>query len=285
MNAKVMAIVLIVTAAALFSGFIMYQTLTSNNSSYLPEENLELSNQHAWYNQSGWAEAAIAVVNVGERDTILRKITIQSIESKWSDVYYWRTDTGPISNELKQTPNELSGSSFSILVDGQQRSFQQASSELALNSGWTIVLYVMNPGNLTAGQHIANQEVTIAVFSVNKLYYEQASLGIILYTPPAPPAPPQELKVLGHTWAMGNTAITLTVKNTGTETLTIVEVRINDVKASSVTYISGNASLQAGGTATLRIASIGASFTSGVKYEFAVLTAAGNKYTYAATAP
>lgn len=50
------------------------------------EESLQLSNQHVWYNQSGWVEAAIVVVNNGEKDAVLRKITARSIESKWSDI-------------------------------------------------------------------------------------------------------------------------------------------------------------------------------------------------------
>jgi len=281
MNVKVMALAFIVSAVGLFSGFIMFQTLTNNGGNSLPEENLELSNQHAWYNQSGWAEAAIAVVNVGERDTVLRKITVRSIESKWSDIYYWRTDTGPISNELKQTSTALSGNSFNILVDGQQRSFQQATSELALTSGWTIVLYIRNPGNLTAGQQGVSQEITIAVFSENKLYYKQAPLDIT-YTF----MKTEELKIQSHTWATSRTSISITVKNTGTGAMTISEWRINDVAANNVTYTTGSATLEAGAIATARIAPLsGSTYTSGVKYEFAAISATGNKYTYVATAP
>jgi len=281
MNAKVMALVFIVSAVGLFSGFLMFQTLTNNTSS-LPEENLELSNPHVWFNQSGWAEAAIVVVNVGERDTVLRKITVASIENEWSDIYYWRTDTGPVSNELKQTTNELSGSSFNILVDGQQRSFQQATSELTLTSGWTIVLYLRKPGNITSQEDIANIEVvTIAVFSENKLYYEPASIDLTFTFMKT-----EELKVQSHTWASSRAYIDLTVKNTGTKALTIAGARINDVTASNVTYTSGSPTLQAGDTATLRVApNPGSTFHSGTKYEFAILSATGNKYTYVATAP
>lgn len=282
MNAKVMALVFIVSAVGLFSGFIMFQTLTNNGSSSLPEENLELSNPHVWFNQSGWAEAAIVVVNVGERDMVLRKVTVRSIENKWSDIYYWRTDTGPISNELKQTPNELSGSSSNILVDGQQRSFQQATSELTLTSGWTIVLYVRNPGNITSQENIANIEaVTIAVFSENKLYYKQASIDLTFTFMKT-----EELKIQSHTWATSRTSISLTVKNTGTGALTISEIRVNDAIVTNTTYTTGSATMQLGDTSVVRVApASGSTFTSGVKYEFAMITATGNKYTYLATAP
>jgi len=96
----------------------------------------------------------------------------------------------------------------------------------------------------------------------------------------------EELKVTSHTWASGRTYIDLTVKNTGTGALTITEIRVNDV-SNGTTW---STTLNAGSSATLRIVSTGYGFTgnvfaSGTKYEFAVLTATGNKFTYVATAP
>jgi len=90
----------------------------------------------------------------------------------------------------------------------------------------------------------------------------------------------EELKVLSHTWGTSNAYISLTVKNTGTGALSISDVRINDVTNSTALSIS----MDAGASKTLRINPI-SSFSSGVKYEFALLTATGNKYTYVATAP
>jgi len=95
----------------------------------------------------------------------------------------------------------------------------------------------------------------------------------------------EELKVQSHTWATNRTSITLTVKNTGTGALTISEVRVNDNIVANVTGPLP-VTLDAGGQATLRVAPpSGTTYTSGVKYEFAALTATGNKYTYVATAP
>ena len=92
----------------------------------------------------------------------------------------------------------------------------------------------------------------------------------------------EELKVQSHTWATNRTSISVTVKNTGTGAMTLSEWRVNDIAVSNVTYTVGAATLDAGATATVRV---GSTFNSGVKYEFAVLSATGNKYTYVATAP
>lgn len=97
----------------------------------------------------------------------------------------------------------------------------------------------------------------------------------------------EELKVQSHTWGINNADITLSVKNTGTGAMSVSEVRVNDVAQSSVTYggsFTGTTShtLDAGATGTITITK---AFASGVKYEFAVLSATGNKFTYVATAP
>jgi flagellin-like protein len=96
----------------------------------------------------------------------------------------------------------------------------------------------------------------------------------------------EELKVQSHTWASNRTSISLTLKNTGTGVLTIGEYRINDILVTNKTYTTGSETMQAGDTVVVRIApTSGSTFTSGVKYEFAVLTTTTNKYTYVATAP
>ena len=96
----------------------------------------------------------------------------------------------------------------------------------------------------------------------------------------------EELKVQSHTWAVNRTSISITVKNTGTGAMTLSEWRVNDIAVSNVTYTAGtgtiDATLDAGDWVTARV---GSTFNSGVKYEFAVLSATGNKYTYVATAP
>jgi flagellin-like protein len=98
----------------------------------------------------------------------------------------------------------------------------------------------------------------------------------------------EELKILSHTWGSNNAYIDLTVKNTGSASLTMSSVRVNDAVVTTVDFDTGTAGNQtsqtvaAGASYTVRIWS---SYTSGTKYEFAILTAAGNKYTYVTTAP
>jgi len=91
----------------------------------------------------------------------------------------------------------------------------------------------------------------------------------------------EELKVQGHTWTgTPPTSITLTVKNTGTSALTISEARVNDIVNTGATFTP--ATVEPGTTSQVVISQ---TYVSGTKYEFAVVTATGNKYAYVATAP
>ena len=91
----------------------------------------------------------------------------------------------------------------------------------------------------------------------------------------------EELKIQTHTWAANRAYIDLSVKNSGTSALTLSSARVNDAVATSNISSSGY-QLQPGSSAVVRITQ---TFAAGTKYEFAVLTATGNKYMYVATAP
>jgi flagellin-like protein len=91
----------------------------------------------------------------------------------------------------------------------------------------------------------------------------------------------EEVKVLSinrSTWS--NTTATLTLKNSGTSDLTIETVRVND-NTATLTPV-GSATLAPGDE---RNFTVGSTYVSGTKYEFAFYTASGNRYPYTSTAP
>ena len=279
-SSKIVALALIMFFGGIVSGIILLQSFNGGSSSGAQEETLELSNQHVWGNQSGWVEAAIVVLNTGERDTIIRKITIRGIECDWSNVYFWKTDTGPISDELEPTSAELSGSSFDIVIDGIQRTFQQATSGSASESGWTIVLYVKSPADFTV--HDINSKVSIAIFTENRIYYKESyvDVGSLTFTF----RQTEELSFTSYTWGTSNAYCLIQIKNTGSSGLSISEIRVNDV-ACADDGIATPYTLDPGSIVTLNVTRTGG-YTSGVKYEFKVITAKGNTFgPYIRTAP
>jgi len=91
----------------------------------------------------------------------------------------------------------------------------------------------------------------------------------------------EELKTTNIVWGTGNTNAVLTMKNTGTATLTVNQVKVND---GAATMSPLSVTLNPGDQTTITVTRTG-NFTSGTKYEFAFYTATGNRYPYTATAP
>jgi hypothetical protein len=139
------------------------------------EENLFLTKQHVWYNTSGaWAEAAIVIVNTGGKDVVIDKLTVRGQEVNWTTAYFWRTNTVTISNDLRVTPDELSGATATITVQGTAETFDQAIDDITLKSGYTMVMYVMNPGSVALND--VGTPVGIAIFSANAQYYKESNV-------------------------------------------------------------------------------------------------------------
>ncbi len=136
------------------------------------EESLYLTKQHVWYNTTGqWAEAAIVIVNTGGKDVVLDKLTVRGQDINWSDAYYWRTNNVAISDDLVVTPDVLSNGT-SITIQGSSETFVQATMDLTLKSGWTMVLYTSNPGSIALND--VGIPVGITVFTSNAQYYKES---------------------------------------------------------------------------------------------------------------
>lgn len=141
------------------------------------EESLHLSKQHVWYNTTGsWAQAALVIINTGGRDVVIDKISVRGQECPWADVYYWRTNTETISADLNVTIIPLSGTSFNMssTFDYGDGIFVQASDDLTLKSGWTVVIYIMNPDSIALND--VGIPVGITVFTSNAQYYKEANI-------------------------------------------------------------------------------------------------------------
>jgi len=141
------------------------------------EENLFLTKQHVWYNTTGnWAEGAIVVVNTGGKDVVIDKMTLRGQEVNWTSAYYWRTNTVTISNDLSVTPDEINTAvnTTSITVQGTARTFDQATDDITLKSGYTMVVYVKNPGSIALND--VGIPVGITVFSANAQYYKECNV-------------------------------------------------------------------------------------------------------------
>lgn len=241
------------------------------------EESLFLTKQHIWYNASGsWSQAALIIINTGGRDVILDKITVRGQESPWSNVYYWRTNNVTISDDLAATNMEISGTTFDIVVQGETRTFNQASDDLTLNSGWTMIIYIMNPDSITLND--VGVTVGITIFTANAQYYKETNVEAVdgMTT--------EQLIITNILWASPeNSSIPwalVMAKNTGSTGLSIAEVRIDyEIATTNLTfpyYLSPSMSVSINITRT---------FNCGCVYEFCIITSKGNRFSYYTITP
>lgn len=144
------------------------------------EESLHLGKQHVWYNTTGaWAEAALVILNTGGRDVVIDKISVRGQECQWSNVYYWRTNSITVTADLNVTkvkPSEMTETMWREIFGylGSGETFQIASNDLTLKSGWTIVIYIENPDSISSKD--VGQTVGITVFTANAQYYVEANV-------------------------------------------------------------------------------------------------------------
>jgi hypothetical protein len=138
------------------------------------EESLFLTKQHVWYNTTGeWAEAAIVIVNTGGKDVVLDKVTLRGQDVDWTNTYYWRANGIAIKEDLQVSPDNLtlSGTTADLTVDGNVHTFNQSTTDITLKSGWTLVLYIMNPGSISLND--VGIPIGITVFTANAQYYKE----------------------------------------------------------------------------------------------------------------
>jgi hypothetical protein len=170
----VVTTLIILTVSVLLATVVTFYAINVTTTR-VQEENLFLTKQHVWFNTSGvWAEAAIVIVNTGGKDVVIDKLTVRGQEVNWTTAYFWRTKTVTVSNDLLVTPLKPTGASYNITVQGASREFELATDDITLKSGYTMVMYVVNPGSVALND--VGTPVGIAIFSANAQYYKESNV-------------------------------------------------------------------------------------------------------------
>jgi hypothetical protein len=142
----------------------------------MESEDLKITKQHIWAN-STMAQAAFVLTNVGGRDVLLDKITVRDQEEAWTDVYYWK-GTAP-SHDLNFSNVDLNatGATASIEIEGTTETFTQASDDIAVESGTTLIVYINSPDSIGVSDIGVTTRVT--VYSANAMYSKEANVEFI----------------------------------------------------------------------------------------------------------
>jgi len=140
-------------------------------SSRLQEESLYLSKCRIWYKNSTFSIGAFVVVNTGATDIVLNKITVKGEECLWNGtttyILYNKTKNLlaadlPYNEDFSQTGNNT------VTIGATTYKFVVASENLILPSGWLMIFYVVNPGNIMV--YDVGRPLRVVVLTAQALY-------------------------------------------------------------------------------------------------------------------
>ncbi|MEM2105700.1 MAG: hypothetical protein QXV21_04435 [Candidatus Bathyarchaeia archaeon] len=139
------------------------------------EESLQIFKLHIWHNGTTFSEAAFLIINTGGRDLVIDKISVRGQECQWSNVYYNKTED-TINEDLPYITPDDDGTLIGKVVDLPLKDYtlQQASSDLILQSGWSMVIYIVNPDHVSVSD--IGVTIGVTVFTANAQYYKESNV-------------------------------------------------------------------------------------------------------------
>lgn len=167
----VVTTLIIIVISVLLAGVVTYFAINVT-STRVQEESLALTKQHVWYDEAnGKAQAAIMVINAGGRDVVIDKLTVRGQACDWSKVFYAVTGDS-ISGDLFYNTTLVDGGSIS--VGGSSRVIKQATGDLTLQSGKTLIIYMTNPDSISVND--VGLTVSVNIFTSQSMYYKETNV-------------------------------------------------------------------------------------------------------------
>ena len=164
----VVTTLIILVVSILLATVVTYYAINVT-STRVEEESLFVTKQHVWYNTtSGSSQAAFIIINTGGRDVVIDKITVRGQECPWANVYY-ATTTNSINEDLSWT-NNLS----SITLDSTTYTLTNATNDITLKSGYTMIIYIVNPDSISVND--IGLSVGINIFTAQAQYYKECNV-------------------------------------------------------------------------------------------------------------
>ena len=137
------------------------------------EESLQIFKLHVWHDGSSFSEAAFLVINTGGRDVVIDKITVRGQECSWSSVFYNKT-TDTINNDLSFVADASLSDGATITIGTGSYTMEQASTDIILPSGYTMIVYIKNPDHISVND--IGVTVGVMAFTANAQYYKEANV-------------------------------------------------------------------------------------------------------------
>jgi hypothetical protein len=165
----VVTTLIILVVSVLLAGVVSYFAINVT-STRVQEEAVHLSKQHVWHDGNETSQAAFLMINTGGRDLVIDKISVRGQESDWTNVYYAET-TSSISDDLTYNETLADGGNITI---GTEFTFTQASDDVTLRSGYSIIVYVDSPDSISVND--IGLTVGMTVHTSQAMYYKECNV-------------------------------------------------------------------------------------------------------------
>jgi hypothetical protein len=136
------------------------------------EESIQVYKLHTWHDGGSTAETAFLIINTGGRDLVLDKITVRGQECAWATVFYNKT-TATINDDLEYTA-PVNSTISSVTIGTDSYSMTAASDDLILRSGYTMIVYIVNPDHISVSD--IGVTVGVTIFTANAQYYKESNV-------------------------------------------------------------------------------------------------------------
>ena len=160
-------------------------------STRVQEESLHLTKQHVWHNATAspgtvsYSQASLMVINTGGRDVVVDKLSVRGQECDWNNtggssnkLVLYCTTTDPISADMYYIPNFNVTGTNTVTYDSRVYDFSVASSDLVLKSGYTLLVYIVNPDSIAVND--VGLTVGISLYSAQAVYYRETNVEAVV---------------------------------------------------------------------------------------------------------
>jgi|SRR5665647_2146677 len=158
-------------------------------STRVQEESLALTSTHIWLNpeaQPGdpdYSMASVMVINTGGRDVVINKVAVRGQDCAWASsgkfIVYSVTNE-PVTTDMYFQPDMAAGSYPATQPlqlnppNSDPYTFEYATSNLVLRSGYTMLIYIINPDSITIND--IGLTVSVTLYTAQAMYYREANV-------------------------------------------------------------------------------------------------------------
>jgi hypothetical protein len=201
----VVTTLIILVISVLLAGVVTYFAINVV-STRVQEESLSLSDAHIWLNPDAtagaptYSQASLKVINTGGRDVVITKIAVRGQDNAWTSYtaagggggaatdpqfIVYATTNLPVQTDMyfqsgmtiypAAAPETIAlPLNPDAAVPGTPYTFNYATTDLVLNSGSTMLIYVVNPDSITIND--IGLTVSITLYTAQAMYYQECNV-------------------------------------------------------------------------------------------------------------